>query len=158
MYLPIWENSGRPYGTKVLALPNNASFWGLLTGAHLVVEHDGQIDKDEQVEDGQHYLKHRDMADDFVKLPGQKRSGQDEGEVLCPALLQHQSGAFDDVQSRVEKNGEADLFEPVRAEQGRFFQQHIDDPILGVEAEGGHGPQEDVGNIFVEEIAHYAPQ
>src|SRR5271168_5153549 len=101
MYLPRWENSGRPYGTKVLALPNNASLRGMLTGAHLLVEHDGQIDKDEQVEDGQHYLEHRDMADDLVKLPGQERSGQDEGEVFRPPLLQHQPGAFDDVQSRI---------------------------------------------------------
>src|ERR1700684_4506747 len=113
MYLPIWENSGRPYGTKVLALPDNARRWGLLTGAHLLVEHDRQIDEDDQAEEGQHYLEHRDMADDFLKLPGKKRPGQDEGEVLRPALLQHQSSAFDDVESRVEKNGEADLFEPV---------------------------------------------
>ena len=42
------------------------------------------------------------------------------------------------------------LLEPVRVEQGRLLEQHVDEPILRVEAQGRDGSQQDVGNIFVQ--------
>src|SRR5580700_4955359 len=116
MYLSSRQNSGKPCNTKVLSgaevLLNQYWLGRILARSYLFVDHIGQINEHEQVEQSQHNLKHGDMANDFVQLPGQKGAGQNQGEIFCPDLFEHQAGAFDNIQRGIEKNSEANLFEP----------------------------------------------
>ena len=122
MYLSREQKSGKPDTTKVLGKKKSflisTGCRGLLAHAHLFVDYDGQVDENDHIQDGEHYLEHSEMADDLIKLPGQERPGQDQGKVLGPSLFQHQPGAFDNVQGGVEEDGEADLLEPLGAQEG----------------------------------------
>ena len=91
MYLSSGENSGKPANTKVLSewksFLISAGCRGLLARArYLFVDHDGQIDENNHIQDGKHYLEQGEVADDLIKLPGQERPGQDRVKYSAQAF------------------------------------------------------------------------
>ena len=83
----------------------------------LVLQKPEQIRQNSEVDEEKSDAEAGEVGEELVDLPGERRSRQDDGEVLSPGLLQQQSGAFDDADPGVEEGEYSRLTQVVRVDQ-----------------------------------------
>ena len=86
------------------------------------------------VDEQNHDFGGGDVVEEFVDFEGNERSGHDDGEIFCPAFAKGQADSFGQEQAGVEKGADAQFFEFVIVDDGKFFQKFMDKDALGIDA------------------------
>ena len=118
----------------------------MLTG-----EKPDQIGDDGRVDQNQQKLPPGGVVVGFQHLQGQKGGGQDERDVLCPALFQNQARSLQKIQGSVGKGEDAELPQAMIVDQGEIAQQCIDEDIAGLKAQRINQAHSQVVQIAMEQ-------
>ncbi|HEY6467010.1 MAG TPA: hypothetical protein VIY69_13515 [Candidatus Acidoferrales bacterium] len=85
----------------------------------------------------------------FENLPGQKGSGDREGQKFAPGFLEIKTDSFRHRDSGIGERDEADAAQGRVIEQGTFFQDEVDETRLGIEVKMVGKHDDLVGDVLV---------
>jgi hypothetical protein len=113
---------------------------------------DKQIPNDCCVDEKYDDPSDRDPLRDFVKLQRYQRTGDDDGEVLGPSLLQPETDAFGEQQRGVKERTEADLFKFAIVHQPELCDQSVNKAVVGIDSDRGYPIGRKLGDVFVQQL------
>lgn len=112
--------------------------------------HLGEVDQHQHIHDEDCHLGHREPPQDLHDLDGQKRRGNDQGEVFTPRFLEIQADPFEDADGSVAKRAETNPPEKRIIEQRSAFEHKIHESGFGVEPQVMRHLHQDIIDVFVQ--------
>jgi len=112
-----------------------------------------QVEEYQYIDSQQAGANPGESAQDFNDLPGKKRGGDRQGEVLSPGFFEVESEAFSHGQAAIAKRRQADAAQQRIVEQGCFFKDEIDEARLGVEAKMFGEVEDPIDDVLMDKAA-----
>src|SRR5208337_759798 len=111
-----------------------------------------EVDDNSNIEKREHDLEPGDVTDDLEQLPGQEGRGQDQSHIFGPYFSEHQSDAFQQMETRGGEDSEADLLEPVRIDHRNLLQNQAGEAALRIETQVDDEARHHVDEISVHKL------
>jgi hypothetical protein len=113
---------------------------------------EGEVGDDAEIEDEENNFGDGNVAMELPKFEGNEGSGENNGEILGPALAEGQAHPFRESEPGVKEGADTEDFEVLVVENGDASENVMNENVAGINAHEVGPAREVCSDVFVKEI------